>query len=386
MLGVRPGGTPCAGTQRRCTARIRSDAAPAPPAGGKTTIIGRDGRMDIGASIRSHAKTVRASALAARHDRVRVLNMGTTSRRLILEAVVEEAAAHLTRSLNESERKRLLEEAEGRLPRSALKAFQAEKDSSEQKTKRLGEQLEAARRLLDEERKRTIKADQFTVSEEGLGEIEDKFNRLLNRSISEGGIAPELEEQLRTLIAHILDSERGKIRERELEAQNRQDRIAGKRRSASLGRHPGRDRATTRRGPAFRRLPRNPGRWRTAQRLHRGSQGRRSQQGQEARVDEEDPRREPLAAAEPWHRAQRPQCPDDKVAPRHQAEATTTPMGQGGDTGKFQERDQAGRRQDLKQAAADELSPQGTPALAEEPAASGRDGDQAGRAPETNSG
>jgi hypothetical protein len=197
-------------------ASVTAQEAMSTPAA-KTSIIGRDGRMDIGASIRSHAKTVRASELAARHDRVRVLNMGTI-KNLIQEAV-EEAAAHLTRSLSEAERKRLLEEAEEGF-QERLKAFQSEKEDAEIKTKRLSEQLEAARRLLDEERKRTIKADQFTVSAEGLGEIEDRFQRLLSRSISEGGIAPQLEEELRKLIAHILDSERDKIRERELEAQN----------------------------------------------------------------------------------------------------------------------------------------------------------------------
>ena len=62
--------------------------------------------MDIGASIRSHAKTIRASELASRHERVRVLNMATI-KSLIMEAV-EEAASSLTRSLGEAERKGLL--------------------------------------------------------------------------------------------------------------------------------------------------------------------------------------------------------------------------------------------------------------------------------------
>ncbi len=186
-------------------------------AGGKTAVIGRDGRMDIGASIRSHAKTVRASELAARHDRVRVLNMATI-RTLIVEAV-EEAAAHLTRSLSEGERKRLLEEAEEGF-QERLKSFEVEKASAEEKAKRLNDQLETARKLLEDERKRTIKADQFTVSAEGLGEIEDRFQRLLTRSLADGGVSPQLEDELRKLISRILDSEREKIRAKELEAQN----------------------------------------------------------------------------------------------------------------------------------------------------------------------
>jgi hypothetical protein len=185
--------------------------------GGKTAVIGKDGRMDIGASIRSHAKTVRASELASRHERVRVLNMATI--KSLIQEAVEEAATHLTRSLGEAERKRLLEEAEEGF-QERLKAFEAEKQSAEERAKRLHDQLESARRLLEDERKRTIKADQFTVSAEGLGEIEDRFQRLLNRSMAEGGVPPALEEELRALIARILDSEREKIREREMEAQN----------------------------------------------------------------------------------------------------------------------------------------------------------------------
>lgn len=185
--------------------------------GGKTAVVGKDGRMDIGASIRSHAKTVRASDLASRHERVRVLNMATI--KSLIQEAVEEAASHLTRSLGEAERKRLLEEAEEGF-QERLKSFQAEKQSAEERNKRLNEQLESARRLLEDERKRTIKADQFTVSDEGLGEIEDRFKRLLDRTLATGGVPADVEEELRKLIARILDSEREKIREKELEAQN----------------------------------------------------------------------------------------------------------------------------------------------------------------------
>jgi len=185
--------------------------------GGKTAVVGKDGRMDIGASIRSHAKTIRASELASRHERVRVLNMATI--KSLIQEAVEEAASHLTRSLGEAERKRLLEEAEEGF-QERLKAFEVDKHSAEERAKRLGDQLESARRLLEEERKRTIKADQFTVSDEGLGEIEDRFRRLLDRTLATGSVPADVEEELRKLIARILDSEREKIRERELEAQN----------------------------------------------------------------------------------------------------------------------------------------------------------------------
>lgn len=185
--------------------------------GGKTAVVGKDGRMDIGASIRSHAKTIRASDLASRHERVRVLNMATI--KSLIQEAVEEAAGHLTRSLGEAERKRLLEEAEEGF-QERLKSFEAEKQSAEERNKRLNDQLESARRLLEDERKRTIKADQFTVSDEGLGEIEDRFKRLLDRTLASGSVPTDVEEELRALISRILDSEREKIRAKELGAQN----------------------------------------------------------------------------------------------------------------------------------------------------------------------
>lgn len=187
------------------------------PNDSKTAVIGNDGRMDIGASIRNRAKSIRASELAARHDRVRVLNMGTI-KQLITEAV-EEASAHLTRSLGEQDRKRLLEEAEENF-KERLKMFEAEKLSAEMKAKRLQEQLQTMQTALEGERKRTIAADQFTVSAEGLDEIEAKFKRLLDHSIAEGRVVPSLEEELRKVIATVFDAERQRIREQELQAQN----------------------------------------------------------------------------------------------------------------------------------------------------------------------
>ncbi len=184
---------------------------------GKTVTVGKDGRMDIGASIRSRAKTVMASELAARHEKVRVLNMGTI-KTLIQEAVAE-AANHLTRALGEAERKRLLEEAEEGF-KERLKAFQLEKAGAEEKLKALNDQLKAAQTLLEQERKRTIAADQFTVSEKGLEEIDVKMSKLLQRALSSGNVGPDVELKLRELVSHVLDSEREKIRAKELEAQN----------------------------------------------------------------------------------------------------------------------------------------------------------------------
>lgn len=198
-----------------------ADDAPASGSSGRTAAITKDGRMDVGAAIRSKAKTVRASDLAARHDKVRVLNMATI--KALIQEAVEEAAAHLTRALGDAERKRLLEEAEEGF-KERLKAFELDKKSAEEKARVLQNDLNAAKELLEQERKRSIAADQFTVSEAGLAEIDVRMAKIIERSVSRGEAGPDLELKLREMIAHILDSEREKMREKELAAHN--DKIA----------------------------------------------------------------------------------------------------------------------------------------------------------------
>jgi hypothetical protein len=188
--------------------------APAQP---QAPVISKDGRMDIGASIRSRSKTVMASELAARHEKVRVLNMSTI--KTLIQEAVNEAASHLTKSLGESERKRLLEEAEAGF-NERLKEFQLQKSSAEERARMLGDQLRSAQDLLEQERKRSIQAEQFTVSDAGLVEIDQRMAKTLQRMVASGGVTPELETQLRELVASVLDSEREKIRQKELEAQN----------------------------------------------------------------------------------------------------------------------------------------------------------------------
>ena len=187
------------------------------PVEGSKPVVGQDGRMDIGASIRSRAKTIKASDLAARVDKVRVLNMATI-KALIMDAV-EEAAGHLTQALGEAERKRFLEEAEEQF-KERLKAFELEKQSAQERQQALQDQLDSARRLLEDERKRSITADQFTVSSAGLEEIETRLRRLIDKSAADGKVNPALEEELRKVVAHVLDEERRRVREQELKAQN----------------------------------------------------------------------------------------------------------------------------------------------------------------------
>jgi hypothetical protein len=152
---------------------------------------------------------------------VRVLNMATI--KALIQDAVGEAAAHLTSALGEAERKRLMEEAEEGF-KERLKAFELDKKSAEEKARLLQKDLSAATELLEQERKRSIAADQFTVSEAGLAEIDVRMAKIIERSVSRGEAGPDLELKLREMIAGILDSEREKMREKELSAHN--DKIA----------------------------------------------------------------------------------------------------------------------------------------------------------------
>ena len=197
------------------TAEEEADVSAAAEAG--KTVVGQDGRMDISATLRSKGKMIRASELAARHDKVRVLNLATI--RQLIQEVVEEAAGHMTRAMNEAERKRLLEEAEEGF-QERMKAFQMEKTNADEKSKQLADQLMKAQKLLEDERKRSISADQFTVSTAGLVEIEGAFQKVIDRCVVNGQLTPDIEDQLRKLTAHVLDAERQRISEKEALAQN----------------------------------------------------------------------------------------------------------------------------------------------------------------------
>jgi hypothetical protein len=212
---VTTGAPATASAGRKSTAHEEAEVAEAAESG--KTVVGQDGRMDIGATLRSKAKTVRASELAARHDKVRVLNLATI-KQLIMEAV-EEAASHLSRALSEADRKRLLEEAEEGF-KERMKAFHEEKATADEKSKKLAEQLSMAQKLLEDERKRSITSDQFTVSASGLGELEAGFQKLIDRAMAEGKVDDSLEDQLRKLAARVFDEERQRIREKEMQAQN----------------------------------------------------------------------------------------------------------------------------------------------------------------------
>ena len=166
------------------------------------------GDHDMAALLRQRAKMVRASDLAARHDRVRVL--GESTLRQLLDEAVSEAMEYVENSLGEAERKQLLEEAEEAF-QERLESFKVEKADLESKATVLNDQLERARSLLEEERQRVVSADQFTVSDAGMLEIETRLERILHRAVRNEGVDPELEGEMRGVLSRLLDEERDRI-------------------------------------------------------------------------------------------------------------------------------------------------------------------------------
>ncbi|UCG39455.1 MAG: hypothetical protein JSV00_04320, partial [bacterium] len=140
-----------------------------------------------------------------------------TIKNLIKEAV-DESVSLLEQKLNEGERKRLLEEAEESF-KERLAVFQSEKAGLEEKTKYLQHQLERAQALLMEERKKVFHDNQFPVSDSGMVEVEKRLGRMLDRSLKKGEIDEGFEEEIRVIVARLLDDERQKIREQAQKAQ-----------------------------------------------------------------------------------------------------------------------------------------------------------------------
>ena len=151
---------------------------------------------------------------------VQVLDLAAI--RCLIKDAVAEAAAHLGSALISEERERLLEEAEEGF-KERLESFKAEKAGLEARSKHLGEQLELAQRLLEEERARIVSADQFTVSDAGILEIEKRLGRMLDRALARGEVSGDLEWEMRGVVAKLLDGEREKISGKAREAQN--DRV-----------------------------------------------------------------------------------------------------------------------------------------------------------------
>ena len=196
-----------------------SASSPTPAVAKKLPQAGADGAqgLDIESTLRNKSRTVRASDLAARHEEVRVLGIGTV--KALVQEAVEETLSHLECELGDKERQHLLDEAE-EVFQERLNSFQSQNADLVAKTTSLLGQLSQAQRLLTTERKKVVRAEEFTVSDAGMIYMEQRLSRLLHRSIAKGGVSPELESEMRAVFAELLDNEREKIRQKAEEAQN----------------------------------------------------------------------------------------------------------------------------------------------------------------------
>ena len=178
-------------------------------------------KVDMGNAIRSRALTVDSSELAARHDKVQVLDMRTIND--LIQAAVEEALEVLNRPLAEHERRRLLREAEDGFKKQ-VQEFREEKRDIQAHAWKLQAQLEQAQAQLRTEKGKVVEADRFVVSDAGMLEMDKQLSRLFERAVQGGRLSPKLEEEMRRKISGLLDSEREKVSEREKQA--RTDRVA----------------------------------------------------------------------------------------------------------------------------------------------------------------
>ncbi len=176
--------------------------------------------LGVDAKLRKKAKRVLSRDLASRVDTVQVVNMGMI-RSLVQEAVDESLALHAAH-MSEAEKKHLMEEAEASFA-ERLSLFKAEKSGLEVQLNALQDSLRKAQGLLVEERGKVLSAHQFTVSDAGMAELEQRLGRLLDHAVKVGSAGKELEDDMRAIVAKLLDDERDKIREQAQQAQN--DRI-----------------------------------------------------------------------------------------------------------------------------------------------------------------
>lgn len=172
---------------------------------------------EIRSSILSKAKTVRSTDLAARHADVHVLGMSAITG--LIKSAVEEALENIDRQFDSKERDRLMQEAK-EVFQKRLSSLQTEKQDVETRSKQFEEQLKRAQELLAQEQQRIVTADQFTVSDQGMVEIEKRLERILTRVIQTGGGSKDAEDEMRQVVARLLDDEREKISEKEQSAQS----------------------------------------------------------------------------------------------------------------------------------------------------------------------
>jgi chromosome segregation ATPase len=176
-------------------------------------VLSRDGSVDIKATLVSRSETVAPEELAARRRTLRVLQMSTVNS--LIEEVVDSAVASLSRALRDEERQALIQEAKSGFV-ERFDALNAEKADLEARAA----DLERAREMLETERRAVIEAERFTVSDEGMLELEHRLGRLVDRAARDGRVSADAEQAMREVMTRLLDEERQKISERAREAHS----------------------------------------------------------------------------------------------------------------------------------------------------------------------
>ncbi len=167
-------------------------------------------------NIRDRARAVSALDLAARHKTVHVLDLSTIQQ--TMDQAVADAIKGLEGVFGEEQRGRLLEETERNFEQR-IETLRAEKIGLEEKVSTVTTQFEQTKQLLDEERERVIAAQRFTVSEAGMVQLEQRFERIIDRAGREGRVPESLESELREVVLRLLDDERERIAEQARQAQ-----------------------------------------------------------------------------------------------------------------------------------------------------------------------
>jgi hypothetical protein len=180
-----------------------------------------EAQVDVAATIRSKARTVKSADLASRLETVQVLDIQAI--KALVKEAVDESVALLSATFREEERKRLFEEAEAAF-KEKLEVYRAEKQDQEEKARVLQAQLEKTNDLLDEERRRVLEASQFTVSDRGMLLLEQRLGRIMDHALRSGQADKPIEDEMRGIVQRLLDDEREKIREQAQKAQS--DKIA----------------------------------------------------------------------------------------------------------------------------------------------------------------
>jgi hypothetical protein len=175
------------------------------------------GRVDVRAAIRQLSKRVHVHDLAQKQDHVRVMNMKTI--RILIQEAVHDAMHHVTASLSESEKERLLKEAEDGF-QERMKAFEAQKLSAETRAAQLAEHLKSAQKTLEEERKRAIASEQFTISEDGMRSLEARIKEMISTAASDHASGDIIASTFENALSLVLGRERDRKRIHEEEAHN----------------------------------------------------------------------------------------------------------------------------------------------------------------------